>query len=510
MKAVSGKVYLVGAGPGDPGLLTLRGAELLQQAEVVVYDALVDPALLRLAPPGAELIRRGGEGCASQEEVCALLVARARAGRRVVRLKGGDPFLFGRGSDEAGDLAAADVPFEVIPGVSSLTAVPTCAGIPLTDRRLASTLTVVTGHEDPAKSGAGVDWALVARMPGTKLILMGLERVEAIAAALCRHGLSPSTPAAVISHGTTGRQRSVFGTLADVAERARAAGLEAPALIVVGEVAALGTRLNWFEGRPLFGQRVVVTRARDQAEALSRLLRERGADVLEVPCLRLAPPRQREPLVEALAGLGSYDWIVFTSANGVTAFFDHFFRAYEDLRCLGLVRLAAVGPGTAAQLRALHLKVDLVPPEAVAREIARELAREGSLENLRILLLRAEVATPELPRLLEEAGAIVDDIACYRTEAETEDWNGDAARLLTEGADWLTFASGSAARHFHARFNLDTLRARFPRLRVASIGPETSRVLAGLGCRVDAEARPHTFEGLVQALEESRGAGGGT
>jgi uroporphyrinogen III methyltransferase/synthase len=248
---------------------------------------------------------------------------------------------------------------------------------------------------------------------------------------------------------------------------------------------------------------VVVTRARDQAEPLSARLRERGAEVLEVPCIKIAPPSQPEPLAEALAGLGSYDWLIFTSANGVTAFFEQFFHAYEDLRCLGLVRLAAVGPATAARLRELHLKVDLVPPEYVARDIVREMAREGSLENLRILLLRAEVANPELPRLLEDAGAIVDDIACYRTVAETGDWNGAAARLVAEGAEWLTFASGSAARHFHERFNLPALRARFPALRVASIGPETSKVLTDLGCTVEVEAAPHTIEGLVAALERT-------
>lgn len=503
MTPVPGKVYLVGAGPGDPQLLTLRGAELLRAADVVVYDALVPAALLRLAPPGAEFIARGAEPRMSQDELNALLAERARSGKRVVRLKGGDPVLFGRGGEEAESLAAAGVPFEIVPGVSSITAVPAYAGIPITHRHLASTLTVVTGHEDPSKGGPGVDWALLARTPGTKLILMGLERLEAICESLHTHGLAAATPAAVISRGTTGRQRSVFGTLADIAARARSAGLEPPAVIVLGEVAARPARLNWFEARPLFGQRVVVTRARHQAEPLSARLQERGAAVLEVPCLRIAPPAQPEPLAEALAGLGSYDWVVFTSANGVSAFFEQFFRAYEDLRCLGLVRLAAVGPATAAKLRELHLKVDLVPPEYAARDIARELARQGSLENLRILLLRAEVAQPELPRLLEDAGAIVDDIACYRTVAETEDWTGDAARLTAEGAEWLTFASGSAAQHFHERFNLPELRARFPRMRVASIGPETSKVLAGLGCPADVEAAPHTLEGLVEAIERA-------
>ncbi len=498
----AGRVYLVGAGPGDPQLLTLRGAELLRSADVVVYDSLVNPALARLAPPGAEIIARSSERSFTQEELNELLVQRARAGKRVVRLKGGDPFLFGRGGEEAERLAAVGVPFEVVPGVSSITAVPASAGIPLTHRTLASTLTVVTGHEDPAKPGPGVDWALLARTPGTKIILMGLERLGAIAETLQAHGLSGATPAAVISWGTTDRQRTVTAPLADIARRAQDAGLVAPAVIVIGEVAALRERLNWFEDRPLFGRRVVVTRAREQAEPLSRQLRERGAEVLEVPCLRVAPPSNPAPLAEAMAGLGSYDWVIFTSVNGVTSFFDQFFRAYEDLRCLGLLRLAAVGPATAAKLRELHLKVDLVPQEYVAREIARELAREGSLENLRILLLRAEVANPELPRLLEEAGAIVDDIACYRTVAETEDPTGAGARLVAEGADWLTFASGSAARHFDERFHLAELRARHPRLRVASIGPETTRVLAELGCPVEVEARPHTIEGLVESLTD--------
>jgi len=505
MKAASGMVYLVGAGPGDPQLLTLRGAELLRAADVVVYDSLVNPALARLAPAGAEIIARSAERPFTQDELNDLLAARARAGKRVVRLKGGDPYLFGRGGEEAERLAAAGIPFEVVPGVSSITAVPASAGIPVTHRTLASMLTVVTGHEDPAKSGPGVDWALLARTPGTKVILMGLERLDAISEILRAHGLAATTPAAVVSWGTTDRQRTVTGTLGDLAARVRAAGLTSPAVIVVGEVAALRARLNWFEDRPLFGQRVVVTRARDQAEPLSRLLRERGADVLEVPCLKIAPPSRREPLIEALAGLGSYDWLIFTSVNGVTTFFEQFFRAYEDVRCLGMLRLAAVGPATAAKLRELHLKVDLVPHEYVARDIARDLAREGSLENLRVLLLRAEVANPELPRLLEEQGAIVDDIACYRTVAETEDWNGAAARLLAEGAEWLTFASGSAVRHFHERFNLTELRARFPRLRVASIGPETSKVLAGLNSPVEVEAQPHTIEGLVGALEQSAG-----
>jgi uroporphyrinogen III methyltransferase/synthase len=496
-------VYLVGAGPGDPGLLTLRGAEVLRTAEVVISDALVSPELAALAPAEAMRVGRSPEHPRSQEELNELLVGQARAGKRVVRLKGGDPFLFGRGGEEAERLAAAGIPFEVVPGVSSITAVPASAGIPVTHRTLASTLTVVTGHEDPGKAGSGVDWALLARTPGTKVILMGSERLGSIRAALLAHGLAGETPAAVVSWGTTPRQRTVTGTLDTIADRAAAAGVTAPTVIIIGEVAGLEPRLNWFEDRPLFGRRVVVTRARDQADALSRPLRELGAEVLEVPCLQFAPPEAVEPLVEAVTGIASYDWVIFTSANGVTRFFEHFFQAFDDIRCLGLVRFAAVGPGTAARLKALRLRVDLMPAEFVAPQIARDLARDGSLDNLRILLLRAEVANPELPRLLEDQGAIVDDIAGYRTVADTVDWNGAAARLQEEGADWVTFASGSAVTHFDARFGLRDLRGRFPGLRVASIGPETSQALTELGVTVDAEARPHTAEGLVAAVARS-------
>ena len=500
-----GMVYLVGAGPGDAELLTLRGAALLRQADVVIHDALVNPELLRLAPAQAEIIGRTENRPFSQAELNALLQARAAAGKSVVRLKGGDPFIFGRGGEEVEALVAADIPFEVVPGVSAVTAVPLAAGIPLTHRTLASTLTVVTGHEDPAKPNQAVDWALLARTPGTKVILMGVERLASIAQTLIGHGQAPDTPVAVTQWGTTARQRTVEGPLSDIARRVADAGLGAPAVIAIGEVVSLRRPTDWARSRALFGQRIVVTRARDQADALTRVLRERGADVLEVPCIKRVPPSETTPLVEAIAGLGAYDWVIFTSAGGVTAFFEYLFKAFEDVRALGGVRLAAVGPGTAARLRALHLRVDLVPDDYVAPEIAKGMAALGSLENIRILLLRAEVANPELPRLLEDQGAIVDDIACYRTVAETEDAGRAGARLEAEGADWVTFASGSAVTHFHARFDLLRLRARHPALKVASIGPETSKVLVALGVTPDVEARPHTFEGLADALV----AGGG-
>ncbi len=498
-----GTVYLVGAGPGDAQLLTLRGAALLGRADVILYDSLVNPALLDLANPAAEVVSRARESDLTQEQLTALLIQHARAGKTVVRLKGGDPYIFGRGGEEAEALAAAKIPFEVVPGVSSVTAVPNYAGIPLTHREHCSSFTVITGHDDPTKPDNGIDWDHVARGSGTKVILMGAERIAQLTAHLLQKGMAAGTPAAMVRWGTTGQQQSVTGTLADIAHKAAEARLTSPVVTVLGDVVDLRSRLGWFERRPLFGKRIVVTRAREQAAGMVQALRERGADVLEIPTIKTAPPTQHEPLVEALAGLNSYDWLVFTSVNGVTSFFEYFFRAFEDLRDIGGVRIAAVGAATAAKLKELHLKVDLTPREYVGTEIARAFKNYETVENLRIMLVRAEKATPELPRLLENLGAIVDDIPCYQTVAETEDRAGAVTRLNSEGADWITFTSGSTVEHFHARFNLPDLLKRHPGIRLASIGPETTKAIKALGLSAALEASVHTAEGLVAALEKA-------
>ena len=499
-------VYLVGAGPGDIGLLTLRGAELLGRADVVVYDALVNPDLLRLAPRTAEIIfggKRSKDHAIPQDELNQLLVAKAKEGKTVVRLKGGDPYIFGRGGEEAEELAAANIPFEVVPGISSVFAAPNYAGVPLTHREHCSSFTVITGHEDPTKEVSGVDWGLIAKTPGTKVILMGAGRIRRIAELLVAHGMSPATPVAMIQWGTTGRQQSINATLADIADAAARAKLLAPTVTVIGDVVKLRSKLNWFESRSLFGQRIVVTRTREQASQLSRQLLERGAEVLEIPTIKIVPPTKHEEIVEALSGLNAYDWLIFTSPNGVTSFFDYFFKAFQDLRDIGGVRIAAVGPATAAKLKELHLQVDLMPDEYVASKIAQALAEYETIENLRILLLRAEVANPELPKLLEDKGAIVDDIAWYQTVPETEDLTGAAAKLLEDGADWITFTSSSTVENFHARFDLPALLKKFPRIKTASIGPETSKALFALGLKPTVEARTHTIEVLVKALEDA-------
>jgi len=496
----TGTVYLVGAGPGDAGLLTLRGAELLRRADVVVYDLLVNPELLRLARNGCELISRGKRREVSQEEINALMIRNAREGKCVVRLKGGDPYIFSRGGEEAEALAAAHVPFEVVSGVSSISAALNAAGIPLTHREHCSNFTVFTGHEGEGKTTTNLDFDHIARTSGTKVILMGVTHVREISQALLARGISGEMPVAIVQWGTLGKQKSVLGTLATIESLAANEGIRPPAITVIGEVASLRNKLNWFENLPLFGQRVVVTRARTQAAEFVHRLTELGAEVLEIAAIKIAPPTDHRLIADALLELNSYDWLVFTSPNGVTAFFEIFFKAFKDLRDIGGVRIAAIGPGTAAKLRALHLQVDLMPEEALGTKVAAAFKKYETIENLKICLLRAQKANPELPRALEALGAIVDDIPVYQTVAETEDLIGAGAKLLESGADWITFTSGSTVEHFHARFNLPVLLKKFPQVKLASIGPETSKAIQALELEANIEAKQHTIDGLVAEL----------
>jgi len=500
---LTGKVYLVGAGPGDAGLLTLRGAELLRRADVVVYDSLVNRELLALAPEAAEIIfggKRPRDRAIPQEELNQLLAEKAKAGKTVVRLKGGDPYIFGRGGEEAARLHRDGVPFEVVPGISSIIAAPSYAGIPLTHREHCSSFTVITGHEDPDKDESALDWERVAREPGTKVLLMGVERIGKIAAALEANGLPADTPAAMVRWGTMGRQQTITATLGTLAAKVAKADFKAPAVTVIGTVSTLRDTLNWYENRPLFGQRVVVTRNRREAGKLSGQLRELGAEVLEIPTIKILPPTRNESLIEAITGIGSYDWIIFTSANGVEHFFDYFFKAFRDVRDLGSVRFAAVGPATAKKLREFHLNIDLMPETYTAAATAKAMLAAQNVENISVLLARAESANPELPRLLEDKGAIVDDIAFYKTEPETADRNGAADDFEENSADWITFASSSAVRNFDARFGLAKRCADNPKLKLASIGPETTKALKELGLKPTAKAKEHTIDGLAAAL----------
>ena len=501
---------MVGAGPGDAGLLTLRGAELLRRAEVVIYDVLANPDLLRLAPRTAEFIPRGSrtsDKALTQDQLNALMISKAGEGKCVVRLKGGDPYIFGRGGEEAEELAAANIPFEVVPGVSSIVAAPNYAGIPLTHRGVASTFTVLTGHEDPDKESSDLNYGELARIPGTKVVLMGLKRLREVTENLIAHGLPRETPVAIVHRGTTGAQQSIAGTLATIADVAAKEKITAPALTIIGEVVKLRKNLNWFENRPLFGQRIVVTRTREQASQLSKQLHDLGAEVLEIPTIKIVPPSEdrRQELIDALLELNSYNWLVFTSPNGVTAFFDLFFKRFQDLRDIGGARLAAIGPATAAKLKELHLQVDLMPDEALASKIATAFDKFETVENLKICLLRAEVANSDLPKALEELGAIVDDIPIYKTIPETEDLNGAATSLAEGGADWITFTSASTVEHFHTRFDLPNLLKKYPQAKLVSIGPETSKAIRALGLEPAMEAKDHSIEGVVQGLTKRAG-----
>jgi uroporphyrinogen III methyltransferase/synthase len=498
-----GICYLAGAGPGDLGLVTLKVKEVVEQAEVLVYDYLCNPEILGWAPPDVEVIyagKKAGQHTLKQDEIDALLVAKTRAGKRVVRLKGGDPFLFGRGGEEAEALAAAGLRFEIIPGVTSAIAAPAYAGIPVTHRDHAAQLTIFTGHEDPTKTESSLDFKQLATTPGTKVMLMGVERIGVITARLIENGAAPETPMALVRWGTTGQQQTLRGTLGDMAVKVEAAGFKAPAVAVMGGVVTLRDSLNWFETRPLYGRRIVVTRTRKQAGVLSSGLRKLGADVFEIPTIRIEPPQDLYEFGQFVQDAHSYDWIVFTSPNGVTAFFEMFYKIFTDAREIGGVRIAAIGPATAAKVREYHLHVDLQPEEYVAEAVVKAFQKDSSIENQRILLARAEQARDVLPKELTRLGAIVDEAVAYRTVAETEDVSGALARFRTEGADLITFTSSSTVENFLA------LKLPLPPgLKTASIGPVTSKTMREHGLPVDVEARQYDIPGLMQAIRELYG-----
>ena len=495
---VPGTCYLVGAGPGDPGLLTLRGRECLEAADVVIYDYLANPELLRLARPEAERIYAGktaGRHAMKQEETNALLLAKAREGKNVVRLKGGDPCVFGRGGEEAAELAAAGIPFEIVPGVSSVVAGPTYAGIPLTHRENNAMFTVFTGHVVEGKKPTGIDFAAIAAAPGTKVMVMGVENLALVTRELIAHGMEETTPSALVRWATTGRQQTLTGSLGTIAALAKEHRFEAPAIAIFGDVVNLRGTLDWFEKRPLFGKRIAITRASGkQSGALVSSLRSLGADAFELPTIRIEPPEEKMPLVEAIADIRGYDWIVFTSPNGVEAFFNAFYAAYEDAREMGGARIAAIGNGTAAKIREYRFGIDLIPNEFVAESLLESL-KETNVENLRILLPRAAGARELLATELEKLGAIVDDVPVYRTVPETSDLSGGMTRFRAEGADLITFTSASTATHFMA------LGLPMPEgLRTASIGPVTSAEMRRLGLPVGLEAPRHDIPGLVEAI----------
>ena len=494
----SGVIHLVGAGPGDLGLVTLRARELIEKADVIVYDHLANPEMLGWAREGAEIIyagKKAGAHALSQEEINDLLVEKGKAGAIVVRLKGGDPFVFGRGGEEALAAEEAGVSFEIVPGVSSAIAGPAYAGIPVTHRGENSHVTFFTGHEDPSKKESAIDFAALANLGGTQVMLMGLETLAGITALMREKGVRRDLPAAVIRWATTGRQETIVGTVGTIANQVDERGFAPPAIAIFGEVVALRHKLNWFENRPLRGKRIVVTRSRKQASALSSALTHLGADVLELPTIRIDPPEDLRGFAELVQDSHSYDWIVFTSPNGVSAFFEMFFKLYEDVRDIGAARIAVIGPATAQRVKEFRLKVDLQPDDFVAESLVRAFKKEGGVENLRVLLVRAEKARDVLPQELNRLGAILDQGIAYRTVPETADVTGARARFTDEGADLITFTSSSTVENFMA------LGLPWPAgMRVASIGPVTSKTARDRGLTVDVEAKQHDTAGLVQAI----------
>jgi uroporphyrinogen III methyltransferase/synthase len=474
-------VYLVGAGPGDPGLLTVRGRELVQGCEAVVYDRLADPRIVALAPEGAERIyagKRPGEHAMTQERLSALLVELGGRLGHVVPLTGGAPFVFGRGGEEALALEAAGIPFEVVPGVSSAYAVPAYAGIPVTQRGMAAQVTFVTGHEDPAKPESALDWSSLAATPGTLVFLMGVGALEENARRLIAHGMAADAPAAVISHGTRPDQRTVTAPLARIAEAA--AGLPAPAITVVGEVARLREHLAWFEHRPLHGRRIAVTRARAQASILRARLEELGAAVVEAPAIRI------EPLPFDPPDLASFDLLVLTSANGVERVLP------RDVRALAGVTVAAIGAATAEALSAHGIVADVVPERAVGEALLAEL---GDVAGKRALVAAAEGARDVVPDGLAAGGADVTVLCTYRSVPEPVD--AEAVRA----ADLVTFTSSSTVTNLLRAMDGDDLSG----MRAVSIGPVTSASLREAGIEPVAEADPHDVSGLVRAVVEAAG-----
>lgn len=497
--AQPGTVYLVGAGPGDPGLITVRGLTLLESADVVVYDRLVDDRLVDRAQDGAELVpvgkRPGGTGVA-QEDINAALVEKAGEGKSVVRLKGGDPFIFGRGGEEAIAVAEAGVPFEVVPGVTSAVAAPAYAGIPLTQRGYASAVTIATGSESPDKPDSDVSWDALAQVDGTLVVLMGWQALGSIVESLVSNGRSPDTPIALIQWGTEPYQKTVVSTLASVERDAADAGLAPPVAAVIGQVVDLRAKLRWFDNRPLSGKRVLVTRTRAQAGVLSQLLAQHGADPIEVPTIAIEPLGDYSDLDATLAEIGGYDWTVFASTNAVDAVFARLDALGLDARTLHGTRVAAVGPTTDAALKSRGLTPDYIPERFVTEAIVDGLA-SYSIAGNSVLLPRSDIGRETLPDGLENLGALVTRVAAYRNvvpEASRE----RLEQALETGIDVATFTSSSTVKHLVALLDGDV--GKLNSTAIACIGPVTAAAAREVGLTVHVEAGEYTIEGLVQAV----------
>jgi len=499
---MKGKVYLVGAGPGDPGLITVKGLECIKQADVLIYDYLASPVLLNYASKNAEIIyvgKKGGVHTLSQDGINSLIAEKANKGFIVTRLKGGDPFIFGRGAEEAEVLIEEDIPFEIVPGVTSAIAAPAYAGIPLTHRKFTATVAFVTGHEDPTKEESKIDWSALAKGIGTIVFLMGVKNLPKITSQLIKHGMPSDTPVALVRWGTTPRQFSVAGTLENINECVKSIGLKPPAIIVVGNVVTLRKKMSWFENRPLMGKRIVVTRAREQASDLVKQLSDLGAECLECPTIKVVPPDDWKPLDAAIENISSYDWLVFTSVNGVNYFFERLFSKGNDARALGKLNTAVIGPATERRLFIFGLKSDIVPKSYRAESIIEAFGNED-VNGKKILLPRAKEARPILPVELTKMGATVDEITSYYTKEVPDSADLLLKRLKENTIDLITFTSSSTVKNFKAILPDNIFETQMKDITIACIGPITADTAKNLGFEVHIVAKSFTIPGLCEAI----------
>ncbi|MBT8374011.1 MAG: uroporphyrinogen-III C-methyltransferase [Deltaproteobacteria bacterium] len=500
----SGKVYLVGAGPGDPGLVTVKGLECISVSDVLIYDYLASPTLLKHASENAEIIyvgKKGGDHTLSQEKINTLIVEKAKTGATVTRLKGGDPFIFGRGGEEVQALVENKIKFEIVPGVTSAIAAPAYAGIPLTHRKFTSTLAFITGHEDPNKAESSIDWASISKGIGTLVFLMGIKNLPNITQKLIKYGRSEKTPVALVRWGTTTRQITVTGTLGTIVDKAIEAGLKAPAIIIVGDVVNLRQTMRWFENRPLMGKKIVITRAREQASDLTKLLSDLGADCMECPTIKVKLPDDTQPIDMAIENLSSYDWLIFTSVNGVKFFFERLFAKGKDVRALGDLRTATIGPATAKKLLDFGINSDIIPETYRAESVVEAF---GKLEigGKKILLPRAKEARPILPVELGKMGAVVDEVTAYCTEKAKGSRDALINKLYEKKVDLITFTSSSTVKNFTELLPAENFKTLINGITIASIGPITAQTAIDLGFDVHIVAKSFTIQGLCEAICE--------
>jgi len=501
---MNGRVYLIGAGPGDSDLITIKAVRCLETSSCVVYDYLVNTDLLKYAPRSAELIhvgKKGGEAHISQEQINALLVQKAQTGMTVARLKGGDPFIFGRGGEEAAALAEAGIRFEVVPGITSGYAAPAYAGIPVTHRDLSSSVTFITGHEDPSKEDSFIDWEALSRNMGTLVFFMGVKNLPEIVEKLLQYGRSSNTPIALIQWGTYLRQEVLTATLDSIVQQAQLTGFSAPAIIVVGEVVRLREQLKWFEARPLFGRRILITRPKEQAEPLRAQLAELGAEVILFPTVEVREPASWQPLDEAIQHINRYQWLIFTSVNGVENFFARFQKIRKDIRELGRVKIAAIGPATEKMIRRFLLGVETVPDEFKAENLVESL-KGKVMKGSRVLLPRAKVAREVLPDELRNQGAQVDVVEAYETVIpKASRWRLEQS-LEERPLDMVVFTSSSTVSNLAEIVAPTALIQLLEKTAVAAIGPITAQAVEKLGLKVSVQPDHYTVPALVEAIAE--------